>query len=60
MKINSDLFEIRFQSMSSQWRAIYAYAHPDRIVILSIFNKKSTKLPKRELNKALQRLRKYQ
>ncbi len=57
-KINNKLFEIRIKQ-KGQWRAIYAYISKKQIIILSAFAKKTQKTPKKELTKALKRLREY-
>lgn len=58
-KIDNKLFEIRIKQ-KGQWRAIYAYIAKKQIVILSAFAKKTQKTTKKELNKALKRLKKYE
>jgi len=55
-KIEDELFEIRIKH-KGQWRAIYAYIVKDQVIILSAFMKKTQKTPKKELAKALKRLR---
>ncbi|NCO12558.1 MAG: hypothetical protein AUJ41_00425 [Candidatus Pacebacteria bacterium CG1_02_43_31] len=57
-KIGNQLFEIRIKHRV-QWRAIYAYILKNQVVILSAFQKKTQKIPKKELTKALKRLKKY-
>ncbi len=57
-KIGDQLFEIRIKHRG-QWRAIYAYILKNQVVILSAFQKKTQKTPKKELTKALKRLKKY-
>jgi phage-related protein len=49
------LFELRVKR-EGYWRALYAYTTFNRIVILTIFNKKSGKTPANELSKAMRRL----
>ncbi len=58
-KIDSVLFEIRIKQ-NGQWRAIYAYVLKNEIVVLSAFLKKTQKTPKKELTKALKRLKNYE
>jgi len=57
-KINQYLFEIRVKH-KGQWRAIYAYIGKKEIVILTVFNKKTQKIQKKEVKKAEQRLKEY-
>jgi|SRR3989339_1538784 len=57
-KIGNKLFEIRIKH-EGQWRAIYAYVLKNQIIILSAFQKKTQKTPKKELTKALKRLSQY-
>ena len=57
-KIDKNIYEIRINN-KGQWRAIYAYVFKNQIIILSAFRKKTQKTPKKELTKALKRLKKY-
>lgn len=57
-KIGDELFEIRVKHRG-QWRAIYAYVLKNQVIILSAFKKKTQKTPKKELTKALKRLKRY-
>ena len=57
-KINNKLFEIRV-NVGSQWRVLYSYLTNHQIILLSIFNKKTQKLPQKEYQKAIKRLEKY-
>jgi len=54
-KLDTNLFEIRIKH-KGQWRATYAYILKDKIIILSVFLKKTKKTPKKEIAKALRRL----
>lgn len=56
--VNTNVFEIRVKQ-KGQWRALYAYIQRQRIIILSAFNKKTQKTPKKELQKAEKRLERY-
>jgi phage-related protein len=47
-----NLYELRVR-FKGQWRAFYAYIVEDRIVILSIFRKKTQKTPSKEIDKVL-------
>lgn len=58
-KLDSNLFEIRIKQ-NGQWRAVYAYVLKSKIIILSAFLKKTQKTPKKELTKALKRLKNYE
>lgn len=51
-----NLFEIRINQKGA-WRCIYLYMDNNEIKILSFFNKKSRKTNKRELDKALNRIK---
>lgn len=55
-KIRSNIFEIRVQ-YGGQWRATYAYVLDDKVVILSAFQKKTQRMTKQELEKAMNRLK---
>ncbi len=57
-KIAGNLFEIRVK-VNGQWRATYAYYLKNQIIILSAFQKKTQKTPKKELATALKRLKHY-
>ncbi|MBU0974233.1 type II toxin-antitoxin system RelE/ParE family toxin [Patescibacteria group bacterium] len=57
-KIGNELLEIRVKHRG-QWRAIYAYILKNQVIILSAFQKKTQKTPKKELTKALKRLKRY-
>ena len=57
-KIADNLFEIRVKD-KGQWRVTYAYILKNQILILSAFQKKTQKIPKKELTTALKRLKKY-
>lgn len=57
-RLNKNLFEIRV-SHKGIWRVVYAYFLKDKIVVLSAFQKKTQKTPKKEIKKALKRLKKY-
>lgn len=57
-KIDTTLFEIRVRNQG-QWRVIYAYWTRNRIIVLTGFQKKTQKTPKRELDKAKQRWKGY-
>lgn len=52
--LNTKLFEIRVKVIDGIFRAIGGYVSKG-YVVLSIFKKKSQKLPKRELDKAIRR-----
>ena len=58
-KLDTNLFEIRIKH-KGQWRATYAYILKNRIIILSAFLKKTQKTPKKEITKALRRLKTYE
>ena len=51
------LWEMRLRGRSGISRAIYLTAHERRVVILRVFNKKTQRTPKREIELALRRAR---
>ena len=53
------LFEVRVKH-EGQYRALYAYADKNKILILSAFIKKTQKTPLTELYKAKERLKNYE
>ncbi|MBD3281096.1 hypothetical protein GF389_06310 [Candidatus Dojkabacteria bacterium] len=53
---NHSLFEMRV-NVGTQWRSMYAYISQNDVIILSFFQKKSQKTPRRQLRKALERLK---
>lgn len=57
-RVNIHLFEIRIR-YKGQWRTLYAYLSKIKIIILSAFLKKTRKTPKKEIKKALKRLKEY-
>jgi len=57
-KLTTDLFEIRIRTQG-QWRVLYAYLIDNLIMILSAFQKKTSKTPQKELLKAKSRLKTY-
>lgn len=57
-KMGDKIYEIRIKH-NGQWRAIYSYILKNQVIILSAFQKKTKKTPKKELVKALKRLKKY-
>ena len=57
-RINKNLFEIRVKH-TGQYRAIYAYVYKTKVIVLSAFQKKTQKTPKKEIKKAEKRLQEY-
>lgn len=57
-KLNKDLYEMRVRHQG-QWRALYAYIDHDRIIVLSCFRKKTSKLPRSQRQLAVSRLAEY-
>jgi phage-related protein len=57
-KLGSGLFEIR-ANCQGQFRSFYAYLDHPKIIVLSAFQKKTNKTPKKEIHKAEQRLLEY-
>jgi phage-related protein len=58
-KISSKIYEVRVK-YQGQYRAIYAYILKKEVMVLSAFQKKTNKTPKKELIKAIKRLKKYE
>lgn len=58
-KIGKNLFEIRVQYHGT-YRGCYAYVEPDAIMILHCFQKKTQKMPLRNIETAYKRLKKYE
>lgn len=54
----NNLFEIRIR-YQGQWRAIFAYMQKEVVIVLTVFQKKTQKTPKKQLDTAIQRLGKY-
>lgn len=57
-RIDAELFEIRVK-YRGQYRTIYAYLYKTKVIVLSAFQKKTQKTPKKEINKAKKRLKQY-
>ncbi len=57
-KITDNLFEIRVTD-KGQWRATYGYIFENRIIILSAFQKKTQKIPKKEILIAIKRFKQF-
>jgi len=57
-KITKDLFEIRFK-LGSAYRGIYAYVLKNKIVILTVFQKKTQKTPRQAIKLAEKRKHEY-
>ena len=58
-KITKDIFEIRIK-VKDCYRILYAFLHDDIIILLHIFKKKTNKIPKKDLNLAINRLKLYE
>ena len=56
-KIDGKLWELRVKAASGIARALYFTINPRRAIVISAFVKKSQKLPERELNKAIGRMK---
>lgn len=54
----TSLYEMRVRIMGA-WRGFYAYVGHDCIVILNIFQKKSSSTPRKEIKTATNHLRDY-
>ncbi len=57
-KISSDIFEIRVDHRGA-YRGLYAYIDKDFIIVLHFFNKKSQKMPLKNIVVARQRFKIY-
>jgi len=55
--LEGKLWEMRVKGRDGIARAIYVTATPRRVIILTVFRKKTQKTPKRELDLARQRAR---
>ena len=57
-KIYKNIFEIRIK-IKDHYRILYAFLYQDCIILLHIFKKKTNKIPKKELELAIKRLKQY-
>jgi len=57
-KVYKDIFEIRIK-VKDHYRILYAFLYKDCVILLHIFKKKTNKLPKKELELAIKRLKQY-
>jgi len=57
-KIHCDIFELRIK-VGDHYRILYAFFYKDSVILLHIFKKKTNKIPKKELDLALRRLKDY-
>ncbi|MFC1613402.1 type II toxin-antitoxin system RelE/ParE family toxin [Patescibacteria group bacterium] len=58
-KIGKNIFEIRIK-IKDCYRILYGFLFKDTIILLHIFKKKSNKIPKKELELAINRLKIYE
>ncbi len=58
-KIVKDIFEIRIK-VKDCYRILYAFLYKDTVILLHIFKKKTNKIPKKDLNLAINRLKLYE
>lgn len=58
-KVAKNIFEIRIKSKDS-YRILYAFLYKDAVILLHIFKKKTNKLPKQDLELAIDRLKIYE
>lgn len=58
-KIVKNIFEIRIKIKDS-YRILYGSLFKDTVILLHIFKKKSNKIPKKELELAIKRLKLYE
>lgn len=58
-KVAKDIFEIRIKTKDC-YRILYAFLGKDVFILLHIFKKKTNKLPKQDLDLAINRLKTYE
>lgn len=58
-KIVKDIFEIRIKAKDC-YRILYAFLYKDTVVLLHIFKKKTNKIPKKDLELAINRFKLYE
>lgn len=58
LKVGEGLFEVRVR-YKGQWRALYVYKQENTILVISAFQKKTQKTEKKELKRAMYRLKQY-
>ena len=55
----SNLWEVRVEYAGNIYRVLAAFAKGNRVILLHAFQKKSRKTPRRDMEIALQRLKRY-
>ena len=55
--LEGQLWEMRMKGKDGISRAIYVTARPQRVVVVKVFIKKTQKVPRREIDLALERAR---
>jgi len=58
-KVFRDIFELRISAKDS-YRILYAFVFRDSVILLNIFKKQTNKLPKKELELVIKRLKLYE
>lgn len=58
--VGGNMWELRTLYQGNQYRALFSMLSQRTILILHVFQKKTNKLPKRELEIAIKRLKRYQ
>jgi phage-related protein len=57
--LEGKIWELREESQTNIYRLLYAFVHPQRIVVLHGFQKKTQQTPRREIELAQQRLARF-
>ena len=57
-KLNNKLYEVRLD-FKGNWRIIYSYVNKNIIIILTVFQKKSQKTPRKEIDRAIKIMEDY-
>lgn len=57
--LESKLWEMRLKGIDGIARAIYFAASGQRLVVVRVFSKKTTKTPRREINLAITRMKEF-
>ena len=57
--IGNDVFELRFRGQEGHIRVLYFFYHQDRVIFTNGFIKKTGKMPKNEIEIAIERRSKY-
>ena len=58
-KVGRKLYEIRVRCTGDAYRVFYAYFDKKKVIVLHAFQKKTNRIPKRNLDTAIRRSREY-